>query len=253
MRPGSTQASRAAPAADPPSRSGSSSGTSCGRARRTRRRSAAASRSAGAARAYPRRARRSAATRVVSAASSKRSSTRRASTSGAPRSHGCRATRRGSTRAPSSDFGFSATSYDSDSENPRLAINWVRHDTAAARREGGLASLGLDSFSKAPSAVHVSFACLLLTTSLGRRRKAVNSPCCCCSISHIRHFFGHVPILSYWLKEVACANIQSLERYSQKKTKPKNILRRRGGSRPDAGIPRPRRWRIGGRNVTLKS
>ena len=39
----------------------------------------------------------------------------------------------------------------------------------------------------------------------------------------------------------------------KKKTKPKNILRRRGGSRPDAGIPRPRRWRIGGRNVTLKS
>ena len=97
----------------------------------------------------------------------------------------------------------------------------VRHDAAAARREGGLASLGLDSFSKAPSAVQVSFACLLLTTSLGRHRKAVNSPCCCCSISHIRHFFGHVPILSYWLKEVACANIQSLERYSQKKTKKK--------------------------------
>ena len=39
----------------------------------------------------------------------------------------------------------------------------------------------------------------------------------------------------------------------KKKTKPKNILRRRGGSSPDAGIPRPRRWRIGGRNVTLKS
>ena len=47
-------------------------------------------------------------------------------------------------------------------------LDWqltVRHDAAAARREGGLASLGLDSFSKAPSAVHVPFACLLFEAS----------------------------------------------------------------------------------------
>ena len=53
----------------------------------------------------------------------------------------------------------------------------VRHDAAAAqvaaRREGGLASLGLDSFSKAPSAVHVSFACLLFEAFANDARPSV--------------------------------------------------------------------------------